>query len=284
MITGLFFAVAVFLFGLIIGSFLNVCIYRLPRGESLAYPPSHCPKCYQPIRAEDNIPVVSWFLLAGRCRFCKQPISPIYPAIEFLTGALFCFYYWRLVGFDYQPSAREIGLYVVHVSFFSALVAATVIDFRYLIIPDEISIPGIFAGVAASLLLPEMHGDVFLANRPHLNSLVSSLVGAAAGGGVIYLMGAVGKLVLRKEAMGFGDVKLMAMIGAVLGWQLTLFVLFLSALLGTAYGLVHIATTGESKIPYGPFLSVAAIASLVMREQVDVFIDNIVQSYRFMLG
>jgi leader peptidase (prepilin peptidase)/N-methyltransferase len=284
MVTGLFFAVAVFLFGLIIGSFLNVCIYRLPRGESLVYPPSHCPKCYQPIRAEDNIPVISWFLLRGRCRFCKQSISPLYPAIEFLTGALFLLYYWRLIGFENQPSAREIGLYVVHISFFSALVAATVIDFRFLIIPDEISLPGIFVGLAASFILPEMHEDVFLVNRPHLNSLVSSLVGAAAGGGVIYCIGAAGKLILRKEAMGFGDVKLMAMIGAVLGWKLTIFVLFLSALMGTAYGLVRMATTGESKIPYGPFLSIAAIASLVMREHVDVFIDNIVQSYRFILG
>jgi leader peptidase (prepilin peptidase)/N-methyltransferase len=281
--TGLAFGILAFVFGTIVGSFLNVCIYRLPRGESIIYPPSHCPKCYQPIRAEDNLPVLSWFLLRARCRSCRQSISPVYPVIEFLTGALFFLYYWRLAGFYAEPAWGTTALYVVHVAFLSALLAATVIDFKHYIIPDEISIPGIIVAAIASFALPAMHSEALLPSNPHMNSLIASLLGAAAGAGIVYGIGAAGQFLLGKEAMGMGDVKLMAMIGAVLGWQLTILVLFLSALLGAIYGAIRLAFTGDTKIPYGPFLSVAAGGILIMRPEVADFVQSVIQSYRFLL-
>jgi len=278
-----FFGGASFIFGTIIGSFLNVCIYRLPRGESLFYPPSHCPKCYQPIRWEDNIPVLSWFLLRGRCRFCRQSISPAYPIVEFMTGALFCTYYWRLAGFGAAPTAELLGVYAAHMAFISSLVVATAIDFRFFVIPDEVTIPGMILAPIVSFVLPSMHEDVLVAGHPHVNSLAASLLGAAVGAGFVYGIGAAGKAVLRKEAMGLGDVKLMAMIGGILGWKLTVFTVFISALLGTAYGAVHIAITGSSRIPYGPFLSMAAILALAFKNAINIFIARLILTYSFLL-
>ncbi len=290
---GIFFGVGAFLMGLVIGSFLNVCIYRMPREESLVYPPSHCPRCYQPIKAEDNIPIISWMLLRGRCRSCGERISPVYPAVELFTGILFAFYYWRFIR-HYVPTLHELpetgfvvrmgALYIVHMGFISALLVATFIDFKYMIIPDEISIGGTFVAVLASFVFPEIHQSALVAGRPHLSGLISSLAGAGAGAAVVYGIGLLGKAALRKEAMGFGDVKLMAMIGAFLGWQLVIFVLFFSALLGTLYGIVHLAVTGHSRIPYGPFLSLAAVISLIFRAEVTLFLNNMIANYRFLLG
>lgn len=288
----IFFGIAAFCLGLIVGSFLNVCIYRMPREESLVYPPSHCPRCYQPIKAEDNIPVVSWLLLGGRCRSCGERISLIYPAVELFTGLLFVFYYWRFAA-HYVPPIEALpessfvlrmgALYLVHMGFICALLVATFVDFKYLIIPDEISIGGTFAAVAASFVFPMIHESALWPGRPHLSGLFSSLIGAAVGASAIYGIGVAGKAAFRKEAMGFGDVKLMAMIGAFLGWKLVLFVLFFSALLGAAYGGVHLALTGRSKIPYGPFLSLAAVISLVFRSEVAGFLNTMIRNYRFLL-
>jgi len=280
---GLFFGVAAFVFGTVIGSFLNVCIYRLPRGESLVYPPSHCPLCYRPIRMEDNIPVLSWFLLAGRCRDCAGRISVIYPVVEFLTGALFFTYYWQLVGFYQQPTPGQVGFYAIHMAFVSALLAAAVIDFKHLIIPDEISVPGIVLGLAASFVFPQMHAGTLVWGHPHVSSLAESAIGALAGAAVVYAIGAAGKVAMRREAMGFGDVKLMAMIGAFLGWEMTIFVLFMSAVIALAYGLVQMAFTGSNKIPYGPFLSIAAALGLLFRPAIDTFIAEVIKSYTLLL-
>lgn len=288
----IFFGIGAFCLGLIVGSFLNVCIYRMPREESLVYPPSHCPRCYQPIKAEDNIPIVSWLLLGGRCRSCSERISLIYPAVELFTGLLFVFYYWRFVANYVAPletlpeSAfvlRMGALYLVHMGFICALLVATFVDFKYLIIPDEISIGGTVVAVAASFVFPALHESALWPGSPHLSGLFSSLIGGAIGAGVVYGIGVAGKAVFRKEAMGFGDVKLMAMIGAFLGWQLVLFVLFFSALLGAVYGSVHVAVTGRSKIPYGPFLSLAAVISLIFRSEVVLFLNTMIRNYQFLL-
>lgn len=290
--TAVLFGVGAFLLGLIVGSFLNVCIYRMPREESLVYPPSHCPKCYQPIRAEDNIPVVSWLILRGRCRSCGLRISPIYPAVELFTGLLFLFYYWRFALTIVNPAGVAASnlyvfttgaLYLVHMAFICALLVAAFVDFKYLIIPDEISLGGAVFAVAASVIFPEIHQSNMIAAHPHLSSFASSLFGAAVGAGIIYSIGAAGKLLLRKEAMGLGDVKLMAMIGAFLGWQMTLFVVFFSAILGTVYGGAHLAVTGKSRIPYGPFLAIAAVVSLVFRTEVAAFLETVVQNYSFLM-
>lgn len=279
----LVFGVFAFFFGLIVGSFLNVCIYRLPRVESLVYPPSHCPRCNQPIRWEDNIPVISWLLLRAKCRDCGQPISPIYPVVELLTGAIFFLYFARLVGFTAEPAPGVLALYAVHVAFISALIVATAIDFKYFIIPDEISIPGFILAIILSLALPAMHPDHVLPSWPHLGSMMSSITGALAGAGVIWGIGVAGKVILRKEAMGFGDVKLMALIGAVLGWKLVIFVLFFSAFLGTAYGVARMAATGDTKIPYGPFLSAAAVICLIFRPEINRFLADIIANYSLLL-
>ena len=290
--TAIFFGAAAFCLGLIVGSFLNVCIYRLPREESIVYPPSHCPRCYQPIRAEDNIPVLSWFLLRGRCRFCGGRISFVYPAVEFFTGVLFVLFYWRFVTRDVPPTilppaprfvAYMGALYFVHMAFICALFVATVVDFKCLIIPDEISIGGTILGVAASFVFPQIHRSALFPAHPHLSSLGASLAGAAVGAFLIWAIGAAGKVIFRKEAMGLGDVKLMAMIGAFLGWQLVIFVLLFSAFLGAIYGAVHLAVTGRSKIPYGPFLSTAAVVSVIFRWEVAGFLGRMIQTYRFFL-
>lgn len=287
-----FFGLAAFALGLVIGSFLNVCIYRFPREESLIYPPSHCPKCYQHIRGEDNIPVISWLLLRGRCRSCGLHISFVYPLVELATGCLFVFYYWRFVG-SYLPPITMVpegkfvlyygALYMVHITFLCGLLVATVVDFKCFIIPDEISVGGTFFAVAASFIFHEIHASGLIAGHPRLSGLAASLIGAAVGAGLIYGIGAAGKAILGREAMGFGDVKLMAMIGALLGWQMTLFVLFFSAILGALYGTIHLALTGRSKIPYGPFLSIAAAVCLVFRGEVGLFLANIIRSYRFLI-
>jgi len=280
-----------FLLGLVVGSFLNVCIYRMPREESLVYPPSHCPKCYQPIRPEDNIPIVSWFLLRGRCRACGLPISFIYPVVEFLTGVLFTLFLWRFVALymkdapDYL-TRRDLlyygSFYLAHMAFISALFVATVVDFKFLIIPDVISIPGAVIAVIVSVAFPQLHG-VAGSSHPHIAALLQSLFGAAVGAGVIYAMGVGGKAVFGKEAMGFGDVKLMALIGAFLGWQMTLVVVVFSAFLGTVYGVIYLALTGNDKIPYGPFLSAGAVITLIFRPEIDVFLKSVAQTYRFLI-
>ncbi|MHC4713777.1 MAG: prepilin peptidase [Planctomycetota bacterium] len=287
-----FFGVGAFCLGLIVGSFLNVCIYRLPREESIVYPPSHCPSCYQAIRPRDNIPVLSYIILRGRCRSCGARISAVYPLVELLSGALFAFYYWRFVetsvpAMAVVPAASTIlyyaAFYLVLMAFVCALVVVTFIDFKYFIIPDEVSLGGLVLALAASFAFTEIHESALWAGRPHFSGLLSALLGAAVGAGIIYGIGGIGKLLLRKEAMGFGDVKLIAMIGAFVGWQMTVFVIFFSALLGAVYGVAHLAITGRSKMPYGPFLAMAALFSLLFENQVVTFIGNMVQAYRFML-
>jgi leader peptidase (prepilin peptidase) / N-methyltransferase len=287
----IFLGFGAFLLGLIVGSFLNVCIYRMPREESLVYPPSHCPKCYQPIRPEDNIPIVSWFLLRGRCRACGESISLIYPAVEFLTGLLFAFFFWRFVTLYMQDApdylaTRDLlyygSFYLAHMAFISALFVATVVDFKFLIIPDVISLPGAVIAVIVSVAFPQLHPNAANAAYPHIAALLQSLVGAAVGAGVIYGMGVAGKAVFGKDAMGFGDVKLMALIGAFLGWQMTLVVVVLSAFLGTVYGVIHLAVTGNDKIPYGPFLSAGAVVTLIFRPEIEVFLNSVAQTYRFL--
>lgn len=287
--TGLFFALTAFVFGTVVGSFLNVCIYRLPRGESLVYPPSHCPRCYQHIRPDDNIPVLSWFMLGGRCRSCGGRISLIYPVVEFLTGALFFLYYWKLVGLTEPPTGGQIALFAVYMAFVSALLASSVIDFKHLIIPDEITLPGLPLAVAASAVFPSMHPEFTPTGNAHLDSFLAALLGAAVGAGVIYGIGVTGKVLLPKEklafggeAMGIGDVKFMAMIGAVMGWQLTMFVLCASAFVATIYGLVRMAFTGDNKIAYGPFLAFGAATALLLRAEVYGFLERVIASYSFL--
>lgn len=229
-----------FFLGAIIGSFLNVCIYRLPNKESILSPPSHCPHCGAPIRFYDNIPIVSYLVLRGKCRQCKGHISLRYPVVEatfgFLTLALFL---------RYGPTIT----FVLLLAFTAALIIITFIDLDHQIIPDSISIPGILAGVGASFLIP-------------LVTWLESLIGIAIGGGFLFLVAVGYKWITGREGMGGGDVKLLAMLGAWLGWKAVPFILFSSSLVGVLVGgsIGLLQRTGfRSRIPFGPFLALSAI-------------------------
>ena len=236
------------LLGLIVGSFLNVCIWRLPRDEQVVRGRSHCPACGAMIRWHDNIPLVSFIRLRGRCRACRGRISWRYPAVELLTGLALAaaIARWGVSG----PG-------VVYAGLFCALIVVSFIDAAEQMIPDVITLPGLALGVAASAAWPALHGT---GNR--VASVQASVVGALVGGGSIYLMGLVGRWLFKKEAMGIGDVKLMAMLGALLGGPRALLAFLLAPIFGSLVGIPMRLRSGAELIPYGPFLSAAAVLAL----------------------
>ena len=238
----------VFLAGLCIGSFLNVCIWRIPRDESIVFPGSHCPACGHAIAPWDNIPLLSWLILNGRCRHCRGPISPRYFLVELLTGALFTAL-WLVHGVSV--------LTPVYLLFAAALVMATFIDLDHLILPDRVTLGGMILGPVLSFALPALQGQT-----QRLPALVHSLIGLALGYGLLWLVATLGRLILKRDAMGMGDWKLLGAIGACLGAQAVLFTIFVSSLTGTLLGLALIAARRkalQSKIPYGPHLALAAV-------------------------
>lgn len=230
--------------GVCVGSFLNVCIVRLPEERSIVFPGSHCVTCKTPILWYDNIPVVSYLLLRGRCRKCRTGISWVYPFIEIVTGALFVLFYMTL---GVTPAA------FVYLGLSLALLVETVIDLRYQIIPDEITLPGIVSGLVVSALWPGLHGKELW-----WSGALSSGIGILAGGGFLYAAGTLAEKILKKEAMGGGDVKLLAFIGAVLGWQGVLWTVLVSSFTGAIAGSILRWTTGEERIPFGPYLALGA--------------------------
>ena len=261
-----------FVIGAAVGSFLNVCIYRLPREMSVAGPGSHCPTCGQALAWYDNVPVLSFLLLGGRCRHCGATISGRYALVELLTGLLFLATLARL-GPDGGFNAAQAGVALVVIP---TLVAASFIDIERQIIPDEITLPGIGVGCLAGLILPQIHGPAGLllgrveaAVPVHLYGLIASVAGAAIGGGFIYLTGVAGKVIFRKEAMGFGDVKLMAMVGAFLGWQATLMSIFLGCVFGAVIGIIiiFVMRRKDTRIPFGPYLSLGVVSIMFFQAQ-----------------
>ncbi len=241
--------VLVFLFGLCIGSFLNVCICRLPEGESIVSPGSRCPKCGHCLSWWENVPVVSFLVLRGRCSECGEPISFQYPLVELLTGFISLFL------------IRRFGLswpFIVYFCFSCSMIVVTFIDLAHRIIPDAISLPGILAGFACSFLVPEI-------------SWTDSLAGILIGGGLLYIVTWGYYLVTKRVGMGGGDIKLLAMIGAFLGWRAIPFVIFISALTGSVIGVIFILIKGAGRnyqIPFGPFLAVAAEIQLFFGEDI----------------
>ena len=229
--------------GLVLGSFLNVVIARLPRGESIVAPPSSCPRCKARIRPWDNIPVLSFVLLRGRCRSCRKPISWRYPAVELTAGILL----WQLAA-----RAEPPALLVPQAAFLLALVAVAWIDFDTRTIPDAVTIPGVGVGLAASLFGPP--------------GLLAALAGALAGGFSLWLVGAVYERATGVPGMGGGDVKLAAMMGAFLGAGGVFGAIFLASLAGSIFGLLLIARgkgDKRSAIPFGTFLAPSAVALLL---------------------
>ena len=276
-----------FVVGAVTGSFLNVCIHRLPRGFLLHRPPSHCPFCNEPIRWHDNIPVVSYLLLGRRCRFCGVRISPRYALVEALTGALFAYVAWRTACGAEADYAR-LGVYS---GLAAALVAASFVDLEFRIIPDEISLPGAVLAPVVSLLLPSLHDlrdPIFVvplaralgSDSLHLSALIASLMGMVLGAGVIWALRVIGRALFRKEAMGLGDVKLMAFVGGLLGWKLALLAIVLASFIGAAVGLVVLAVTRERRIPFGPYLSAGSLLAALHAGDVARLFDLVASALR----
>jgi leader peptidase (prepilin peptidase)/N-methyltransferase len=251
--------VFIFIFGICIGSFLNVCIYRLPESKSIVHPRSACPDCGALIRFYDNIPIFSYIALRAKCRQCGAHISLRYPVIEFISG-IFAVGVFLKFGFSVEA--------LIYYIFIAALLVITFIDIDHQIIPDVISLPGIPIFFAASFALPNM-------------TFVDSILGILIGGGSLYLVAWLYHLITRKEGMGGGDIKLLAMMGAIIGWKGVLFTIFTASAVGTLAGLVVILKSGKTmklKIPFGPFLAIGAIAFIFFGPQLIAWYFNLLRS------
>ncbi|MCZ6689396.1 MAG: prepilin peptidase [Planctomycetota bacterium] len=264
--------------GLTVGSFLNVCIWRMPRRCLSIFKPnrSFCPSCKHRIAWYDNLPILSFVALRARCRHCKAAISVRYPIVELITGLLFAGFYWLRV-VDVHPAPPQWSVLVIQIALCCAILVASFIDWDFMIIPDRITKPGLVIAPILGLTFPEIHRATDLVELPsvfphvwiasaHAQGLYTSLVGMMFGAGIIYGMGVAGKLLFRKEAMGFGDVKFMGMMGGVLGWKGVMIALFIACVAGSIVGIVRKAMTGDSYIPFGPFLGLGAFSMLAFGE------------------
>lgn len=258
----LFFLLLSIAWGASIGSFLNVCIHRIPRDLSVIKPRSHCPACAYRIPWHQNIPIFSYLALRGKCANCGCRISPRYVLVEILTAALFLLVWLK---FDFSAGSRPLGLVPitdirlipVYWLVLTGLVLGTFVDFEHLIIPDRVTLGGIVCGLACSALVPSLHGADSI-----WSSLTASIIGAAAGGGLLWGVAMLGEFIFKKEAMGLGDVKLMGAIGAFFGWEAVLFTVMVSSLAGSIIGISLILMRKkemQSQIPYGPYLALAAL-------------------------
>jgi len=241
-------AALLFVLGLLVGSFLNVCIYRLPRRESLNWPGSHCTSCDRPLSWYENIPLVSWLVLRGRCRTCHTPISPVYPIVEALTGLVF------LTAFELYALTP---LLAARLLFACAMIVLFVIDLQHRILPNVITVTGVPIGFALSLFLPPGWKE--------------SLIGLVLGGGVLWVIGEAYYRLRGIDGLGMGDVKMLAMIGAFLGWRLTLVTLIFASFTGALVG-VALLTSGrggmKAALPFGTFLAVGAVVAAVAGDQI----------------
>ena len=239
-----FLIIIMALLGSVVGSFLNVCIVRIPSGESVVFPGSHCPECRNPIPFYHNIPVFSYLILRGRCKYCGVKISPQYLLTEILTPMIMILLFLRF----------GLSLVFVMASFFScALIVITFIDLKHKIIPDIISLPGIAICFASSFIVPWA-------------TPVDSIVGILVGGGVLWFFAAGYKLLAKKDGMGGGDIKLLAMIGAFLGWKGVLLSLMIGSCAGSFVGIFLMLLKGRDlkyAVPFGPFLSMGALCALL---------------------
>jgi leader peptidase (prepilin peptidase)/N-methyltransferase len=258
------------LLGLVIGSFLNVCIARLPQNESIVFPSSRCPNCGKGIKPYDNIPIISYLLLGGRCRWCKGVISWQYPVVEGLTALTFWITFY-LLGFQLKT--------LVLLIFFSAIIALIFIDLNHRILPDVITLPGTLVGFVLSLLAPVQDGTArfaaslfgFPVKHPILLSFLDSLIGALMCGGFLWLVAEAYLRIRKMEGLGFGDVKLMGMVGAFLGVRLAMLTIMLGSFMGAVVGLVYIKLAGKDaryELPFGSFLGIAAIISALQGIQI----------------
>ena len=262
--------------GAAIGSFLNVVIHRVPRDESVVFPHSRCPSCGAAIRPYDNLPVVSWLVLRGRCRGCRAPISARYPAVEALTAALFGLTFWLGGGLSL---ALPFDL-----AFVSAIVALVFIDAEHMLLPNVITYPGAAVALGARLFAHNLYGVGFLCAPDSCPpawalSLLNSVLGAVVGGGFLWAVGWLWKRFRGVDAMGLGDVKMMFMVGAYLGWPLTILTIFIGVLGGSVAGVALMARRGDRDmqmlLPFGIFLGLGALLSLFFgRPLVDWYVSK----------
>lgn len=250
----LYITLLAFFFGACLGSFLNVCIYRIPIDQSVVAPRSHCPKCGKFIAWYDNIPFFSYLALKAKCRHCGTGISPRYFLVELLTAVLFLAVWNRYGVLSASPQYALVPVYWLALF---GLILGTFVDFEHMIIPDRVTKGGMVLGVVLSPLVPAMHGQT-----EAWPALRASLLGLAAGFGLLYAVAEIGRFAFKKDAMGFGDVKLLGALGAFFGWQAVLFIIFVSSVLGSLVGVGLIVTKNfkwQSRIPFGPYLSLAAV-------------------------
>lgn len=234
----------VFILGTIVGSFINVCIYRIPRGESVVYPSSHCPRCGYNLKPPDLIPLLSYLLLRGRCRKCGTKISVMYPLVELLTGLMFIFAFIKF-GLTFEFLSAIILI--------TCLMITTFIDLEHQIIPDKVVLPSLAAGLVLNIIF-------------HREDFYNYLLGFALGGGIIFLI-----VVLSRGGMGGGDIKLFATVGMFLGFRLTLLALLLSFVLGSVVGLILIILklkNMKDAIPFGPFIALASVISMLAGDRI----------------
>jgi len=239
----------VFIFGLCIGSFLNVCIYRLPLNQSIIKPSSFCPKCNTPLKWYHNIPVLSYFILRGKCAYCGERISIRYLAVEIITGALLLINY-RIFSLSFD--------FFYYSLFVCLLIIVIFVDLKHMIIPDEISIGGVIAGFLMSFFSSNI-------------TFKESLIGILVGGGILYAIIWIYYIFTKKEGMGGGDVKLLAMIGAFLGYRSIFFVIFSASIIGTIIAVPFMILKGKGRdfaIPFGPFLSIGALIYLYFGDEI----------------
>ncbi len=244
-------------YGLSIGSFLNVIIYRFPRKLPFMFNRSVCPQCRKELKWYHNFPLFSFIFLGGKCAFCKAKISWRYPIIEFINTIFYIFFFWQF-GWGYH--------FLVFSFLSSALLAIFLIDFDFQIIPDAITLPTMALGLGISWL-------------PGGIGIVNSVIGLLVGGGSLYLMAIIGDWIFKKESMGGGDIKMTAMLGAFLGWQQMLFIFISSSVIGLLVSLVMMLFSKKLResriIPFGPFLAIAAVAAMVYgRQIIDFYVNN----------
>jgi len=263
------------IFGAMIGSFLNVVIHRLPREQSIVFPMSACPSCRTTLRVYDNIPILSFVILGGKCRVCRKPISIRYPIVEALTAILFV----AVTLHDGTSSALPFDL-----AFVAALIALVFIDAEHMILPNAITYPGILFAIIARVVVPYLAGPSQFDDLPGLMqrlpanfpmwiaSVIGALIGALAGGGSLWLMGFLWKKLRRVDAMGLGDVKMMFMVGAYLGWRLAILTIFIGVFSGSLIGIAVMLRRGgrnlQMMLPFGIFLGAGAIASLLIGHRI----------------
>lgn len=263
-----------FAIGAVIGSFLNVVIHRVPHEESIVFPNSACPKCQAKIKGYDNIPILSWLILGGKCRNCKNAISPRYPAVELLTALMFVLFFWR---FDLTP------ILPVYLVFAAAIISLIFIDAEHMILPNAITYPGIVFTFLVRGIFPVFFGAAYFTDLSYAPlakmaypvwavSLIGALLGALAGGGTLWLIGKLWKVLRGIEGMGLGDVKMMLAVGALLGWRQTIVALALSVTSGAVGGIIFMIVKREkdiqTQIPFGIFLGVGSIAAALFGDAI----------------